>query len=86
MRQERKADLFCAARISQTVKEMSDNGVFPEANSLGSLGKPKKLVPLKARMESPGLQEMVMLLIDNYYKITMTLWNPSLSLSGRLAS
>lgn len=66
MSQERRVGLFCGAHISQTVEEMSHSMIFPEANNLGGSGKSKKLVPLKARMAAPGLQQMAMLWIAVY--------------------
>lgn len=41
--------VFYLICISEIVKEMSDDMTPPEANSLGSSDKPKKIVPLKAR-------------------------------------
>lgn len=60
MSQERRVGRFCGAHIAQTVEGMSDSMIFPEANNLGSSGKSKKLVPLKARMDTPGLQQMAL--------------------------
>lgn len=92
IREERWAGLFYVICISEIVKEMPDGMTAPEANSLGNSDKPKKVVPLKARLGSPGLQQMAVLLIDikttttQTNKKTMAVWNPSsFSLPGRLA-
>ena len=53
IREERRAGVFYVICISEIVKEMPDDMTAPEANSLGRSDKPKKVVPLKARLGSP---------------------------------